>query len=92
MVIHRRPRRRHAVVQALAYDSPGFEAFVIAAADTVMSTPSLELMDAHFPGVKVNVQIDGTAALCSTDKARRLLGFIPRHGWRDHVPGAATTS
>ncbi|MDA0167260.1 NAD(P)-dependent oxidoreductase [Solirubrobacter ginsenosidimutans] len=79
-----------AVLDALAYDQPGFDTFVIAADETVMSTPSLELMDAFFPGVEVRSEIDGTAALCSTAKAHRILGFTPNHRWRDHVPGAAT--
>ncbi|MDA0158634.1 NAD(P)-dependent oxidoreductase [Solirubrobacter ginsenosidimutans] len=81
-----------AVVQALAYDRPGFEAFLIAADDTAMSTPSLQLMDVFFPGVEVRSEIEGTAALCSIAKARRLLGFTPRHRWRDHVPTPPTAS
>jgi hypothetical protein len=29
--------------------------------------------------------VPGTAARCSHEKARRLLGWTPRHQWRDHV-------
>jgi nucleoside-diphosphate-sugar epimerase len=39
-----------AVVRALGYDKPGFDNFVIANADTVMSRPSTELMAEFFPG------------------------------------------
>jgi nucleoside-diphosphate-sugar epimerase len=74
-----------AAVKALAYDRPGFEAFVIAADDTVMSTPSDELMAQVFPDVEFRAEVPGTAALCSLEKARRLLGWTPRHHWRDHV-------
>ena len=77
-----------AAVKALAYDKPGFEAFVIAADDTVMSTPSAELMARFFPDVAFRAEVPGTAALCSLEKARRLLGWTPRHHWRDHVDAA----
>ena len=80
-----------AAVRALAYDKPGFEAFIIAADDTVMSTPSAQLMATTFPGVEFRAPADGTAALCSIDKARRLLGFMPRHHWRDHVDASNTS-
>jgi nucleoside-diphosphate-sugar epimerase len=74
-----------AAAKALAFDKPGFEAFVIAADDTVMSTPSAELMAEFFPDVEFRAEVPGTAALCSLEKARRLLGWTPRHHWRDHV-------
>ena len=74
-----------AAVKALAYDQPGFDAFVIAADDTVMSTPSAELMAEFFPGVEFRAEVPGTAALCSLEKAQRLLGWTPSHHWRDHA-------
>jgi nucleoside-diphosphate-sugar epimerase len=74
-----------AAVKALAYDQPGFEAFVIAADHTVMSTTSAELMAQIFPDLAFRAEVPGTAALCSLDKAGRLLGWTPRHHWRDHV-------
>jgi nucleoside-diphosphate-sugar epimerase len=77
-----------AAARALTYDHAGFEAFVIAADDTVMSTPSAELMAEFFPDAELRAEVPGTAALCSIEKARRLLGWTPRHHWRDHV-GAA---
>jgi len=67
-----------AAVRALAYDQPGFEAFIITADDTVMSTPSAQLMATTFSDVEFRATTDGTAALCSIDKARRQLGFTPR--------------
>ena len=79
-----------AAVRALAYDQPGFEAFIITADDTVMSTPSAQLMATTFPDVEFRATTDGTAALCSIDKARRQLGFTPRHHWRDHVDTSNT--
>jgi nucleoside-diphosphate-sugar epimerase len=75
-----------AVVRALAYDRPGFDNFVITNADTVMSRPSTELMAEFFPRTEFRRPIEGTQALCSIEKARRLLGWEPRHSWRDHNP------
>jgi nucleoside-diphosphate-sugar epimerase len=63
----------------------GSPSFIIAAADTVMNRPSADLMAEVFPGVPVN----GTGefgTLLSIDRARKVLGYEPRHSWRDHVP------
>jgi len=75
-----------AVVRALAYDRPGFDNFVITNADTVMSRPSSELMAEFFPRTEFRRPIEGTQALCSIEKARRLLRWEPTHSWRDHNP------
>jgi nucleoside-diphosphate-sugar epimerase len=67
---------------ALEADIPGAEAFTIAAADTLMKTPSRRLMAENFPGVPVR---DGTGefeTLLSIAKARRVLGYAPKHSWR----------
>jgi hypothetical protein len=85
VVVHRRPRRRPGGGEGARVRHAGLEAFVIAADDTVMSTPSAELMAQVFPEVESRTEVPGTAALCSLDKARRLLGWTPRHHWRDHV-------
>ncbi len=74
-----------AVARALESAGPGFETFVIAAADTVMSRPSAELAAEVFPDVRVVRPLEGNETLLSIDKARRLLGYAPEHSWRDHV-------
>jgi len=73
-----------AVARALAYTEPGFEAFVIANADTVMSRPSAELAAEVFPGVKVVKDLGEHETMLSIDKARRVLGYEPEHSWRDY--------
>jgi nucleoside-diphosphate-sugar epimerase len=73
-----------AVVRALRYDKPGFDNFVIANADTVMSRPSTELMAEFFPRTEFRSPVDGTQSLCSIEKARQILGWEPQHSWRDH--------
>jgi nucleoside-diphosphate-sugar epimerase len=71
------------VRRALEADIRGADAFIVAAADTVMKTPSRELMEAVFPGVPVRPELDGYETLLSIEKARRLLGYEPELTWRE---------
>ncbi len=72
-----------AVIRALDVAPPGFDRFLIAAADTVMSRPNAELMAEVFPDVEVRGDLGVNDSLFSTAKAQRLLGFRPQHSWRD---------
>ncbi|WP_062303724.1 NAD-dependent epimerase/dehydratase family protein [Demequina subtropica] len=74
-----------AVARALAYGPRGFDRFVIANADTVMSRSSAELAAAEFPEVPVTKELGVHETMLSIDKARRLLGYEPQHSWRQHV-------
>jgi nucleoside-diphosphate-sugar epimerase len=74
-----------AVLRALEAKLPGFDTFVIANADTVMSRPSAELAAEVFPNVPLKHELVGTETLLSIDKARRLLGYEPTHSWRAGV-------
>ncbi|WP_196823080.1 NAD-dependent epimerase/dehydratase family protein [Arthrobacter sp. CAN_A6] len=73
-----------AVVRALESAGPGFDRFLIAAADTVMSRSSADLAAEVFPGVEMVREVGQHETLLSIDKARRVLGFDPQHSWRDH--------
>ncbi|KNC20421.1 UDP-glucose 4-epimerase [Arthrobacter sp. RIT-PI-e] len=74
-----------AVQRALENAGPGFDRFIIAAADTVMSRSSADLAAEVFPGVGLTREVTEHETLLSIDKARRVLGYAPRHSWRDHV-------
>ncbi|MFD0784296.1 NAD-dependent epimerase/dehydratase family protein [Micromonospora azadirachtae] len=74
-----------AVERALVYDRPGAEVFIIANADTVMSRSSAELMSEVYPDVEIRKELGEHETLLSIDKARRVLGYEPRHTWRNHV-------
>ena len=74
-----------AVQRALETAPPGFEAYIIAAADSVMSRPNAELVAEVFPGVPITRDLGEHDTMLSIDKARRLLGFDPQHSWRDEV-------
>ena len=69
---------------ALTASVTGASSFIIAAADTVMTRPSADLMAEVYPGVPVR-DVAGTQTLLSIAKARATLGFEPSHSWRDHV-------
>ena len=73
-----------AVLRALENAGPGYETFIIANADTVMTRPSNELAAEVFPDVELR-PVEGRGTLLSIDKARRLLGYAPEHSWLDHV-------
>jgi nucleoside-diphosphate-sugar epimerase len=72
-----------AVERALNYETPGFEAFIIANADSVMRASNDELLNEVFPGVERIRELSENETLLGIDKARRLLGFEPEHSWRD---------
>jgi nucleoside-diphosphate-sugar epimerase len=63
----------------------GSPSLIIAAADTVMNRPSAELMADVFPGVPLTGAVAEFGTLLSIDRARAVLGYEPRHSWRDHV-------
>ena len=69
---------------AVEADVEGAENFIIAAADTVMTRPNSELMAEIFPDTPLRHGLGEFETLLSIDKARRELGYDPRHSWRDH--------
>jgi nucleoside-diphosphate-sugar epimerase len=90
--------RDAAAASRLALEAPasavaGSQSFIIAAADTVMSRPSAALLAEIFPDVELTRDVGEFGTLLAIDRARQVLGFEPRHSWRDHVPatGAATS-
>jgi nucleoside-diphosphate-sugar epimerase len=65
----------------------GSPAFIIAAADTVMNRPSAGLLAEFFPDVPARSEFGEFGTLLAIDRARQVLGFEPRHSWRNHLPG-----
>ncbi len=63
---------------------PGFERYIVAAADTVMSRPpNAQLVAEVFPpGVEIRGDLGVNDTLLSIEKARRLLGYEPAYSWR----------
>jgi UDP-glucose 4-epimerase len=71
-----------AVALALEKARPGFEAYIIAAADTVMSRDNASLVAEVFPGVEVRGDLGEHDTMLSIAKARRDLGYEPEYSWR----------
>ena len=76
-------------LEAPAESVAGSPAFIIAAGDTVMNRPSAELLAEVFPGVPLRREVGESETLLAIDRARQVLGFEPRHSWRDHLPAHA---
>lgn len=74
-----------AIEKALASARPGFEAYIIAAADTVMSRSSASLAAEVFPNVTVTKELGEHETMLGIDKARRLLGYEPKYSWRQEA-------
>jgi nucleoside-diphosphate-sugar epimerase len=72
---------------ALTAEVRGAEAFLIAASDTCMTRPSVELMSEVYPQVPIRCEVPAQQTLLAIDKARSMLGYEPRHSWRDYLAG-----
>jgi nucleoside-diphosphate-sugar epimerase len=74
-----------AIRKSLEAKFKGAEAFIIANADTVMSRDNKSLMAELFPSVALKEGVGANETLLSIEKAKRMLGYAPRYGWRDQV-------
>jgi nucleoside-diphosphate-sugar epimerase len=63
----------------------GAEVCIVAAADTVMTRPSADLMAEVFPTVPLRRPVEGRETLLSIERARRVLGYEPEHRWQDTI-------
>lgn len=71
------------VVLAAEYGEPGYERFILAADDTVMATPTAELVARHHPTSRLRRDLGSHESLFSNEKAKRMLGFSPQFSWRN---------
>jgi nucleoside-diphosphate-sugar epimerase len=74
-----------AIECAIRYEARGKDAFLITNDETVMRTPSAELLDRHFPKAERRKAFTGNEVVLSNEKAKRVLGFKPTHHWTDEV-------
>jgi len=71
-----------AVEAALTTDLGGHEAFVVAAADNYLDRPTASTIEAVYGDLPDHCDLTGDESAFSTEKARSVLGWEPRHGWR----------
>ena len=74
-----------AIHLGLTTDTEGAEIFIVAAADTVMTRDSADLMAEVYPQVPMKREVVGRETLLAIDRARDVLGYEPEHTWKDHV-------
>jgi nucleoside-diphosphate-sugar epimerase len=69
----------------LEADITGSHNVIIAAADTVMNRPSRDLLAEVFPDVPLTREIAEFDSLLAIDRAKQVIGYEPRHSWRDEI-------
>lgn len=62
----------------------GAEAFNIVAADTLCGQPTEELIARYLPETELRAPLPGNTGGFAIEKAGRVLGWRPRHSWRDN--------
>jgi nucleoside-diphosphate-sugar epimerase len=81
-----------AVRGALEADTTGAEVCIVAAADTVMTRDSADLMAEVFPDVPLRREVRGRETLLAIDHARDMIGYRPAHAWQDELAAAGTAT
>ena len=70
-------------VRALDAEIEEHEAFMLAQPTTRFTEPTIDLVKNYFGDrVEIREGLEGNASVISTAKARRMLGWQPRHDWR----------
>ena len=78
----------HMVECCLRTDGLGYEVFNVSNDDTSVAITSEEVYDRFYAGVEQRRELTGFQTFYANDKAKRLVGFAPRHAWRHLVAGA----
>ena len=77
-----------AFVAAVERPLDGHHRIFISAADTFMEVETETLVRAAYPGVEITRPLPAMRTVFDLTEARDLLGFEPRHGWRDYEEAA----
>ena len=73
----------HMVERCLQTDGLGYQVFNVSNDDSSVGMPSAEVAERFYAGVPQTRPIEGFDTFYSNEKAKRMVGFAPRHGWRD---------
>ncbi len=77
----------HMVDRCLRTDGLGFEIFNVSNDDTSVGLTSAEVYERFYAGVPLRRELHDFETFYANDKAKRLVGFSPEHGWRDLLGG-----
>jgi nucleoside-diphosphate-sugar epimerase len=72
-----------ACIQAIDTGDYGYAVMNVIGHDTLATVPTAEAIARYAPEVEVRAMIDEFASPFSYERARQLVGFVPRHSWRD---------
>jgi nucleoside-diphosphate-sugar epimerase len=73
------------VERCLQTDGLGYQVFNVANPDLSVGISNAEVRRRFYPDVPVKREMAETETFYAIDKARKLLGFSPEHGWRDEM-------
>jgi nucleoside-diphosphate-sugar epimerase len=73
----------HMVDRCLRTDGLGYQVFNVSNDDSSAGLPSAEVTRRFYQGIPQRRNLGEFETFYSNDKAKRLLGFAPKHGWRD---------
>lgn len=71
------------VQRCLQVDGLGYEVFNVANDDLSVAATNQQVRDRFYDGVPVRREMSERETFYAVDKARDLLGFSPRHSWRE---------
>ena len=75
----------HMVDCCLRTDGLGYEVFNVSNDDSSVALPSAEVYERFYAGVELRRELGRFETFYANSKAKRLVGFAPRHGWRDQL-------
>jgi nucleoside-diphosphate-sugar epimerase len=73
----------HMVVRCLATDGLGYQVFNVSNDDSSVGLSTREILDRFYPGIPVVREMGEHETFYSNRKAKEMVGFAPRYGWRD---------
>lgn len=74
----------HMVDCCLATDGLGYEVFNVSNDDHSVATDSAKLIETYYRGVRIG-EVGPQETFYSNKKAKRMVGYQPKHSWRQHV-------
>ena len=75
----------HMVDCCLKADGLGYQVFNVSNDEMSVGITSAEVIERFYLGVEVREEMSANETFYSNKKAKELVGFAPKHSWRDHL-------